>query len=266
MVSSSHILKQASRQNPAVAFSLNKLRARSMLEQQSRQTAVSSPLDSSYKGELSLEINLLKDSLVCKAKRPSALGPVILLIGIIILGFVIGPKIYRIIANYWSTIFIALGSCLIGAGIILLITQFDKNPLKNVIPPDANTENPLAELEKLANRSVARLKTAYHLQIYLIIFVALILAAVLFWSIVMITRDKILYATAFSSSGVGMLILSKWKWQPFERVTEARKLADDADILATGLRIRMQSIMAITDPKERAQAQWTAVSDYLAHS
>ena len=125
---------------------------------------------------------------------------------------------------------------------------------------------PLEELESLAIRTVSRLKTAYQIQITLTCVVAALLLFVVLWSIFMVTQNQLMYATAFSSSGIGMLVLSKWKWQPFERVAEARKLADDADILAAGLRLRIKSISEIVDPKERSQAQWEAVSEYLDRS
>lgn len=93
------------------------------------------------------------------------------------------------------------------------------------------------------------------------IFVALIV-----WSIIMVTKNKLVYATAFGSGSVAMAILTRWKWQPFDRINDARRLADKADTLATGLRLRMKTISEIKNPTARAKAQWDAVTEYLSYA
>lgn len=195
------------------------------------------------------------------------------LIGIIIvsiaLGAIIfanGKDIYSLFASNWKQILFLLGGVCFGAGIIIASKQIGLSPLKHVDPPNANTNNPLEEIEQLANRSVSRLKISYHMQLSAVIFVGCTLLIIVYWCIYMVSKDKLMYASAFGSSGVGMIVLTKWKWQPFEKVAEARKLADNADILATGLRLRINSLSEISDPKERAREQWVAVGEYLDRS
>jgi hypothetical protein len=81
-----------------------------------------------------------------------------------------------------------------------------------------------------------------------------------------VSQNRILYASAFGSGSVAMVILTQWKWQPFDRINQARQLADNADTLATGLRLRMKTISEITDPSKRSTAQWEAVEAYLKRS
>jgi len=82
----------------------------------------------------------------------------------------------------------------------------------------------------------------------------------------MVSKERLLYASAFGSGGVAMVILTQWKWQPFDRINQARKLADDADTVATALRLRMKTISEITDPSLRSKAQGDVVNEYLEHS
>jgi hypothetical protein len=171
-----------------------------------------------------------------------------------------------LVVRYWKPILSSLGGACFGAGIILAVGRLGKAPLKNIQPPDDTTNEPLEELERFVERSGSRLRTAYRVQMALIWLVALTIFAVIGWSILMVTKHQLMYATVFGTTGVGMLALSRWKWQPFERVADARRLADNADILATGLRMRIESISKIPDPKERAEAQWRAVTDYLKQS
>jgi hypothetical protein len=78
MVSSSDVLKRASKQNPAIAISLNKLRARSRIEQKDVQAAASSPLDNLYWEGISIGASIERDRLygmVLHCKSPSDLPP-----------------------------------------------------------------------------------------------------------------------------------------------------------------------------------------------
>lgn len=266
---SGYIFRQAAQQNKAVADNLAQISARL---RETRQTGkqipsgpvvASSPLFSRRMAGADLHMYSLK----CEYRRSTPiLGIAILVAGLVAIGYVVGPTIYKIFIASWKTISLSLGGVCVGSGFILLFGKIGKEPLKNVEPPDGSSDHPLEELEGLAFRTVSRLKTAYQLQIILTCSVATLLLFVVLWSIYMVTQNQLMYATAFGSSGISMLILSKWKWQPFERVAEARKLADDADILAAGLRLRIKSISEIPDPKERAQAQWDAVSEYLDRS
>jgi hypothetical protein len=146
---------------------------------------------------------------------------------------------------------------------VLLMGQIGKSPLRNVVPPREDSESPLQELESLAERTAVRLRAAYLLQLWTVIGVGILFVAIIVWSMIMVTQSRILYASAFGSSGVAMIILTQWKWQPFDRINQARKLADNADTLATGLRLRMKTIAEIPDPSERSKAQWEAVAAYL---
>lgn len=266
--SAQYILKQAASQNHAVAENLAKIAARSKA---TRKDTTSVTIDGDAIASSPLfSMRRYGYGPYCPYPAPSVRSPIfgvsILIIGIVVIGFVVGPTLYRILVTDWKTILLSLGGVCIGSGLIIVFGKIDKHPLKNVEPPDGLSDQPLAELEHLAGRTVSRLRIAYQIQISLVCVVAALLLFIVLWSIFMVTQNQLMYATAFGSSGIGMLALSKWKWQPFERVAEARKLADDADILATGLRLRIKSISEITDPKERAQAQWDAISEYLDRS
>jgi hypothetical protein len=275
--SANYIFRHAAIQNHSVAKNLDKLAARAREKRRDKSQAitiedsvVSSPIAQYSVASSPICSNrLMADNMLMyrdmKAYR-SIFGILILIAGIVAIGFVFGQTLYKILIGNWKTIFISLGGICIGAGIILIFGRIGKKPLKKVEPPDGTSEEPLTELERLANRTVSRLRTAYRIQVSLISVVAAIVCFVILWSIYMVTNNRLAYATAFGSTSIGMLALSKWKWQPFERMAEARKLADDADILATGLRLRINSISQITDPKERAQAQWVAISEYLDRS
>ena len=276
--SSRYIFRHAALQNQAVAKNLSEIEARSRAKRRDtssghveEMTMPSSPIDIEIEhfylrerwGDMMFDRH--KKSYQRSAVLP-VLGTMILIAGLVAIGFVIGPTLYRIVVTSWKTILLSLGGVFIGSGFILIFGRIGKQPLKKVEPPDSTSDQPLAELECLASRTVSRLQTAYQIQISLICIVAAILLFVILWAVLMVTQNRLMYATAFGSSGIGMIALSKWKWQPFERVAEARKLADDADILTTGLRLRIKSISEITDPKERAKAQWDAVSEYIDRS
>jgi len=138
-------------------------------------------------------------------------------------------------------------------------------PLGTVRPPDAHSSAPLSELDRLAGRSVQRLHVAYKLQIGLSMAVAIVIGAAFVWSLIMITFDKIKYATVLGTGGIGATAFAA-KWQPVDRVGRARDLAEQADVLATGLRLRMSTIGQIGDPVARQLAEWTAVKEYTAEA
>lgn len=270
---SRYVFKHAALQNKAIADNLAKFAARSRATRQvtspvyEEDVVSSSPVLNNRMMYRDMDMLNLRYKMSYRRNiaRPF-LGITVIVAGLVAIGFVVGPTLYNLIVASWKTILLALGGVCVGSGCILLFGRIGKQPLKNLEPPDGASDQPLTELERLAIRTVSRLKTAYRMQIFLICIVAALLLLVVLWSIFMVTTNKLMYATAFGSSGIGMLVLSKWKWQPFERVAEARKFADDADILAAGLRLRIKSISEITDPKERAQAQWEAVSEYLDRS
>lgn len=199
-------------------------------------------------------------------RQQTVLPWLLLLIGIIALANTIGSKVIEFLTTHWKTLGPLLGSTCVGAGIVLIVSRVGSNPLQNIAPPSKQTNDPLEELKHLAERAANRLRVSYNLQLWATAIVGIIFVALVVWSMVMVSKEQILYASAFGSSSIAMAVLSQWKWQPFDRINQARKLADDADILATGLRLRMASISEITDPAERSAAQWIAVKEYLDRS
>lgn len=151
-----------------------------------------------------------------------------------------------------------------GAGIVLLVRNVARQPLRRVAPPRIDTDEPLSELELLATRTTSRLRIAYHLQLITTIAVATLLLGLVVWTVVLVSANRLEYAAAFGTSSVTIFILAKWKWQPFDRLNEARKMADQADVLATGLRLRLATIQNIADPAERSREQGKAVREYMA--
>jgi hypothetical protein len=183
--------------------------------------------------------------------------------GLVAFGWVLGPPIIKFILYNWQQIVLPTGGILLGAGMVLLISRVGARPLATISPPDADAENPLQELTGLADRSALRLRAAYKIQLWIVIVVGIVFISLIVWSMVMVSQQQILYASAFGSGGIAMAILTQWKWQPFDRINQARRLADNADIMSTGLRLRIKAIAEIQNPEKRAEAQWKAVSEYL---
>jgi len=192
-------------------------------------------------------------------------GILLVSIGLIVIGILLGAPVYRLVVANWKSILLVVGWACLGSGFILIVRQVGKNPLKRVVAPDGKTEEPLQELEEFAKRAASRLRTAYHMQICLTGLVALFIFGVIVWSIIMVTQERFLQAQMFGSGGVGMFALSTWKWQPFDRIELARKLADEADLLVTMLRLRRKNISEIEDPKVRADEQWKATHEYTKY-
>jgi hypothetical protein len=178
----------------------------------------------------------------------------------------VGPAGIRFLAQHWKAFLLPIGGVCLGAGIVLLVSNLGAAPLRGVDPPNADSDQPLQELKDLAERTASRLRAAYRFQLSTVVTVGAIFIGLILWSMVMVSRKEILYASAFGSGSVAMAILTQWKWQPFERINQARRLADNADTLATGLRLRMKAISEIQDPRERAKAQWEAVEQYIDRS
>lgn len=196
-------------------------------------------------------------------RRHSILRWVLLLLGIVVIGIIVGPAVFNFVAGHWNVLLLCLGAALVGAAIVLGFSRFGSQPLRNVAPPVPDTNEPLKELEKLAERSTARFKTAYRIQVSFVIGVFVGFAALVSWSMFMVSQKRVAYASAFGSSGAAMLVFSKWKWQPFERMSEARRLSDQADALATALRLQIMTMEEIKDPVARAKAQWKTVAEYI---
>lgn len=258
--SGQNILRYAALENYAVAFSLRRLHERAITV----HLADGGILQKGYVARRNHAVAL--DRFIGCHKIRFFKSFVLIIALAAAMSVFLWPTIYKLVVNNWKSIILAVGGLCVGAGLIFMMQRTGKSPLKNIQPPDETTEKPLEELERLAERTTSRLRTAYHIQLCLVGLVAAIFFAVITWCIFMVSQGRLMYATAFGSSGVGMLALSKWKWQPFDRIAEARKLADDADILTTGLRLRIKSVSEIDNPKERARAQWDAVRDYLCYS
>ena len=258
-----YIFQQVAHQNNLVAEKLAKMASRSPFRHK--------PTIEFTQGYVAKENHPLNSKTVLTryysdGPQLNVIGVIIFLVGFILIGVAFGTTLYDLFLIHWKGISLAIGGSFIGSGLIFIFGRLDKEPLRNIDPPNSDSSEPLCELENLAKRTTSRLRTAYRIQIILICFVATLLFTIVLWSIWTVIQNQLAYTTFFGSSGIAMIILSKWKWQPFERVTEARKLADDADILTMGLRLRIKTISEITDPKERSEAQWVAVSDYLDKS
>ena len=139
------------------------------------------------------------------------------------------------------------------------------NPLPVIAAPDAYTALPMRELEELAERSVLRLRSAYRLHFGFSVVVATTIGLAFIWSLVMVTIRWLNYATVFGGGGLGVTVLAM-KWQPFDRVGRARDLAEQADVMATGLRLRMTTISCIEDPMVRHNEEWKAVREYTSEA
>jgi MFS family permease len=248
------VFRQLEMQNPAVAMAFRKFRWH----------------DVQYKLADVRPRIILRSAEFGEARRHSvwlvliALG--LLLIGTVALMTAIGPAVVRFLAIYWQVVLLPTAGVFVGAGIVLLVIRVGASPLRAVAPPKAQTDDPLHELKELAERSASRLRAAYRLQLWTVLAVGAVFIALIVWSMVLVSQERILYASAFGSGSVAMTILARWKWQPFDRINQARKLADDADHLATGLRLRMTTILEISDPSKRSKAQWDAVKEYLDRS
>lgn len=245
------ILREAKRQNPSVALRLSELKRKA---------------DIAF-GDDHIEIAASPRVSFVRVSASRRGGIIFSLIGIVAIGIAVGPPVYDLFCKYWREFLLGLGCACVGAGSILLIRRVGDKPLSDIrLHHHESREEPLSELEYLARRSASRLRSAYRIQAYLVCAISMVFIGVVYWSILMVAQRRLEYGVSFGSGGVGMLILSMWKWQPFDRMSKARKLADDADVLATGLRLRIKSISEIKEPEMRADAEWRAVQDYLSMS
>jgi hypothetical protein len=129
--------------------------------------------------------------------------------------------------------------------------------------PSQETSQPLTDLEKLAQGFRKRHETTFRVLLAFVIAVGVVLFAVLGWAMYMVSRQQALYGTLFGTGGVGTGVLSQWKWQPFDRMNEARRAADDAAVLGAAIGLRLATIGEIKDPDERQKKQWEAAKDFL---
>lgn len=193
-------------------------------------------------------------------------GLILLAAALLALALSVGPSVIHFLAQHWKGILLPTGGVCLGAGMVLLVSRLGAAPLRAVDPPDELSDEPLHELETLAERTSSRNRAAYRFQLIAVAIVGTMFVSLVVWSMIMVSQKKILYASVFGSGGVAMAILTQWKWQPFDRINQARLLADNSDTLATGLRLRMKTISEIQDPHKREKAQWKAVEEYLDRS
>ena len=198
--------------------------------------------------------------------KPRFIALVLLLVGIGFVAFVVGPSVFHFLVGHWQSVLLPLGGICAGGGAVLLGSHVGSSPLGSITPPRTDTEDPLKELKDLSERTASRLRSAFRLQLWAVLVVGILFVVLILWSVVMVSQNRILYASAFGSGSLAMLILTQWKWQPFDRINQARRQADNADTLATGLRLRMATISAIPNLTERSRAQWEAVEEYLKSS
>lgn len=201
-----------------------------------------------------------------RRKLPVVVALLLLAAGLVALAFSVGPSVLHFLGQYWKAILVPTGGACLGAGVVLLASRLEAAPLRGIDPPNEDSDDLPGELKALAERTSSRLRSTYRFQLSAVIVVGAILVGLIVWCMVMVSQKRILYGSAFGSGGVTMVILTQWKWQPFDRINEARRLADNADTLATGLRIVMNTISEIQDPLKRAEAQADAIKQYLAWS
>lgn len=269
-------------QNPAIARAFSSLRrhgAQDIEPPRRRPPSEESAWGGRAAGLFSLEPNLpltqnlvtafaatpTDDVLYYKASSalPRILALLLVLLGIGLVAFVARASILHFLQAHWQTVLLPLGGLCVGGGMVLFVARVGRSPLGSVAPPRTDTEDPLKELKDLSERAASRLRATFRFQLVAVLVVGAIFVLLIVWSVVMVSQNRILYASAFGSGSVAMMILTQWKWQPFDRLNLARQQADSADILGTGLRLRMTTIAAIADPSERSRAQWQAVDEYL---
>jgi hypothetical protein len=159
------------------------------------------------------------------------------------------------------TAVLAVGLASLLASIVMTLRGAGREPMPFVPPPDARPNVPLAEIQCLAFRAAGRLRSSYHAEIVIAIGMIALIAGILVWSVFMVGTGRLEYGTALGSGSIAAAVLAM-KWQPFDRVGQARSRAEKADVLATGLRVRLAAIAEIDDPGERQRAAWRAVTDY----
>ncbi|MEM9453202.1 MAG: effector-associated domain EAD1-containing protein [Myxococcota bacterium] len=131
-------------------------------------------------------------------------------------------------------------------------------------PPRLETEHPANELASFARNSAERHRLAYKMQLVSVGVVGGMIIGMLGTAVYWITTDRIAYGAVFGAGGVGAAILGKLKWEPFERLTELRRVADSAEFVSLSMRRSMQHIDAIEDPKERLAEERKLVREYIS--
>jgi hypothetical protein len=257
------VFRELETQNPAVARSFR------MFRQHAQPPTSPTDTEANYIESLQFSlsgIELEQNALYRKSYLWSTIAFLLVVAGLVALGITLGPPVLSFISKHWKEIVLPVGCACLGSGGVLFVSRHGATPLRDITPPEEDAEDPLNELNDLAERTASRLRSAYRFQLSAVVIIGVVFMGLIIWSAFMVSKEKILYASAFGSGSVAMAILTQWKWQPFDRINQARRLTDNADTLATVLRLRMQTISEIQDSKERAKAQWEAVEQYLKWS
>jgi hypothetical protein len=154
-----------------------------------------------------------------------------------------------------------LPSAILWIGILLIRLKWPSEHAGLVVANES-IEQPLRELELLAVRSSKRLRIAYRVQLLFSIVILVAVAGVVAWAVFELAMDHLRSAAAFGCSG-GLGAALAIKWQPFKEVRRVGMSTEAADVLATGLRMRMKTIGKIEDTAQRQEAEWQAVREYL---
>ena len=162
----------------------------------------------------------------------------------------------------WHTVALLIGTLVLVTVLVLGLAQVS---IRFDAAPNAQTSEPVSELERFARGSAARLNRTYHWCLTLAISIHILGVGLITWGCWLVSSKREVLGSVFGGTGISGVVFAQ-KWHPFSKVQEARRLADDAHVLAMGLAITLQSINAIPDPGERAKAQWEATQRYLKES
>ncbi len=269
-ISDKDVFRELEVQNPAVAQAFRSFRRHGEEPELARQMRVEVEHRDEWpviaSGETYHYSRAVPHAISERRQSSSFIVPLLLVIGVIAAGIVVGPGLVRFLVIHWEAVLLPIGGICVGAATVLSVSRVTAFPLRTVAPPNVAAEDPLQELKDLAERTASRLRAAYRFQLWTVFAVGAIFITLIVWSMVLVSQNRIVYASAFGSSSVAMMILTQWKWQPFDRINQARRLADNADTLATGLRLRMKTISEIVDPFRRAKAQGNVIDEFLKRS
>jgi hypothetical protein len=203
---------------------------------------------------------------VLASKRPAVASIVGIVVAVALIGaglsllwIFAGSRAVPFLVRHRQAFALGFGAALVCSGFPLLGLMLRTAPNGRLDPRGAE---PVSELSRFADRCAQRHHVAYRLQMTLVVATALLLLGLVVWSIVLVTLNRLQYGIALGGGSAGGVILTSTKWQPFDRAARARKDADRADVLAVGLRTRLRTIAAITDPRERHRAEWEAIRDF----
>jgi hypothetical protein len=253
------------RANEPVHNSLNEMRVRAgakILDDNFRESPDSIGVD--FPGLDVLKLIVAPLAIVgCIGSSPGgAIGCLPLLVVFAVMYF-LQDAVLGFLGVYWKTILLVMGGMCVGAIIPWLASRVGKNLLKKIEPPNAKSDEPTKEIDLWAKRSSKRLQTMYWLQAGCVLVVFCLLVGNVVWTIALLSEGRVESASAFGSGGIVTLVLSRLIWNPFERIAESRKLADNADILSVTLVSSMRDAEKIPNMEERRKAVWDDLRNFL---